>query len=213
MAGRGPLLPKAAHRAGGLLLLAAIEFAAAMAIAQSAYPGYSDISNAISDLGNSHKSPWFLVFNVSVVVFGLVGLGAIAGLLSAFRPKFSARLGLVLLAVAFAGAIGVGLAPEEVHPAFHSSFAFLAFLGSGLALLFLSLSMLRDTRWEGMRLYTAVSGAVILVAIAALFSIGASSGDFGAVERVVVAPALLWMGVVGVHLWRMPVYDPSNSGA
>ncbi|HEV2165725.1 MAG TPA: DUF998 domain-containing protein [Thermoplasmata archaeon] len=211
MAGLGPLVPRAAHRAGGLLLIATVEFTAAMGIAQAGYPGYSDVTNAISDLGNSNRSPWFLVFNTALVAFGLIGLWATAWLVPAFRPKTTARVGLVILAAAFIGAIGVGLAPEEVHPSWHAGFAFLAFLGSGLALLFLALAMLRDTRWEGMRLYTAVSGAIVLGAIAALLSIGTSSVEFGAVERVVVAPALVWMGVAGVHLWRMPVYDPTGA--
>jgi hypothetical membrane protein len=213
MAARGPLVPKAAHRAGLLLLAAAVEFTVAMGIAQAGYPGYSDVANAISDLGNSSKSPWYLVFNLGVILFGLIGVWATWLLRTAFRPKTASRVGLGLLGVAFLGAIGVGLSPEEVHPGLHSAFAALAFIGSGLALLLLALGMLRDTRWENLRLYSAISGAVILVAIGVLFSALTNARDFGAVERVVVAPALLWAAVVGVHLWRMPIYDPAKPWA
>ncbi|MCI4358271.1 MAG: DUF998 domain-containing protein [Thermoplasmata archaeon] len=183
-----------------------------MGIAQKGYPGFSDVSNAISDLGNSTKSPWFLVFNVAIVVFGFIGLGASWLLRAAFRPKTSAHIGVALLGAAFVGAIGVGLFPEQVQHGLHAAFSALAFVASGIALLTLSLSMLRDTRWEGMRLYTALSGAVALIAIALLFSSLTTSSDFGAVERVIVAPVLLWFAVAGIHLWRMPVYDPVALG-
>ncbi len=209
MAARGPLVPRAARRAAGLLLLGVVEFTAAMAIAQAGFPGYSDISNAISDLGNSAKSPWYLVFNVSIIVFGLVGLAATWLLRTAFRPKTSPRIGLVLLGAVFAGSIAVGVFPEEVRPTIHGLAAAVTFLGAGLALLFLALGMLRDTRWDGLRLYTAISGAITLGAIGVLFSSLTSSGNFGSIERIVVAPGLLWMAVASIHLARMPVYDPA----
>ena len=208
MEGRGPLVPKPAHRAGQILLLAAIGFTAAMGVAQAAYAGYSDVGNAISDLGNSQNSPLYLVFNVGIVAFGLLGLWDAWLLRTAFRPKLSSTVGIGLFVVAFVGAIGVGLFPEEIQPAAHGLFALVTFLASGLALLLLAWSMLRDTRWDGLRLYTAVSGAVTLGAIALLFSALGRSGDFGAIERLVVGPPLLWSGIAGGHLWRMPVYDP-----
>jgi hypothetical membrane protein len=208
MGARGPLVPRAARRAAGLLLLAVLEFTAAMAIAQARFPGYSDVSNAISDLGNSAKSPGYLVFNVSIIVFGLIGIVATWLLRAAFRPKSSPRIGLALLGIAFVGSIAVGLFPEEVRPTVHSLAAAVTFLGAGLALLFLALGMLRDTRWDGMRLYTAVSGAVTLGAIGVLFSSLTNSGNFGLIERIVVAPGLLWMAVASIHLARLPVYDP-----
>ncbi|HEV2519139.1 MAG TPA: DUF998 domain-containing protein [Thermoplasmata archaeon] len=208
MAGRGPLVPRAAHQGGLVLLLAAIEFTVGMGVTQLGYPGYSDLRNAISDLGNSKLSPWFLVFNLSLILFGILGVVAVWLLRSAFRPKTSSRIGVGLLAVAFGSAVGIGVFPEQVAHSLHVLFSSAAFLASGLALLFLALSMLRDTRWEGLRLYTAASGILILAAIALLFSAATTAADFGAVERLVVAPGLLWAAVAGIHLGRMPVYDP-----
>ena len=54
-------------RWGGLLLVVgAVQFVLAMIIVQLTYPGYSDIENHVSDLGNPNLSPLALLYNASI---------------------------------------------------------------------------------------------------------------------------------------------------
>jgi hypothetical membrane protein len=211
----GPLVRRSA-RLGGLLFVAgSVQFVAAMVVVQLYYPGYSDTGNSISDLGGS-MSPWAVVFNISIRVLGILGLVGVILIRTAFASKTTTHIGLAALAVASLGAIAVGLFPEGSTWPFagiHSVASLVAFLGSAVGLLFLALAMSRDTRWQGLRLYTFVSGLVTLVALG-LFASGRYVGvGPGGMERLVVAPILLWGILAGLHLARLSVYDPAGSAS
>jgi hypothetical membrane protein len=209
MPGLGPLIPIRARQAGAVLLLAPIQFIIVMIVVQLKYPGYSDISNYISDLGGAH-SPWALVFDGSVIVLGLLTLLGTYLLLSAFNHRLSRTLGLGFLAIAGIGAVGVGVFPETtpvLHGQMHEIVSDIAFIGAGLALINLPGAMLRDTRWDGYRLFTFLLGAITLIAIV-LFSTKAWGAlGPGGMERLIVAPILLWSIVVGIHLLSLPTYE------
>jgi hypothetical membrane protein len=199
----GPLIRRRARYGGGVLALASLQFVAAMVVVQLGYPGYSDLANSVSDLGGA-GSPRAIVFNVSVVLLGLLAIAGVVLVRSAFRKGFGARAGLGLLALSGVGAVGVGLFPEGNH--LHSSFASLAFVAAGAALLLLALGMLRDTRWDGYRLFSFAGGLVTFVGIA-LYAGPTSLGlGAGGAERLIIAPVLLWGILAGVHLLRLPVY-------
>jgi len=198
----GPLVHRSVHHGAIVLLIGAIEFIVGMAITQIGYgstfdwgSSYSLSHNYISDLGATQCgyfhtgslgsgsayacSPWHLVFNISIVVMGLLILLAVVLLRTAFPARRTRMIGLGLLAVAGVGAIGVGLFPENVNISAHSLSALLAFLCSGLALvLFLS------------KVYVGLG--------------------VGGMERLIVAPVLLWSIVVGIHLARIPTFAPSG---
>ncbi|HEV2449773.1 MAG TPA: DUF998 domain-containing protein [Thermoplasmata archaeon] len=199
----GPLIRRSARYGGALLSVAPLQFVAAMVLAQLAYPGYSDWSNVVSDLGGG-RSPRALLFNGSLVVLGLLAIGGIYLARSAFRKGVTARGGIGLYALASLGALGVGLFP--IGKPLHSDFAGLAFVTGGAALLLLALGMLRDTRWDGYRLFTLLGGLVTFVGLA-LFDGPTTLGlGLGGAERLIIAPGLLWSFLAGVHLLRLPVY-------
>jgi hypothetical membrane protein len=210
MPGFGPLIPVRARQAGAALLIGSVQFILAMIAVQLKYPGYNDLNNYISDLGNSTLSPWAGVFNASVIVLGLLTLLAAYLLLAAFNRRFSRTLGLGFLLIAGIGAILVGVFPENstaLGGHMHSVASDIAFIASGLALLNLPAAMLRDTRWDGYRAFTGLLGLITLVAVV-LFA----TGDWGVLgrggmERLVVAPILLWFIVVGIHLLTLPTYQ------
>ena len=229
----GPLVHRSVHHGAIVLIVGAVQFVVAMAITQIGYgatfdwgSSYSLRFNYISDLGatqcgsfhtgalgsGSHYacSPWHLVFNVSIIVLGLLLILAVLLLRTAFPARRTRAVGLGLLAVAGIGSIGVGLSPENVNITVHSLSALLAFLGGGLALIVLGFAMFRDTRWEGFRAYSVLSGLVSLVALVLFISKVYVGLGVGGMERLIVAPVVLWSIVVGIHLARIPTFAPST---
>ena len=209
MPGLGPLIPVRARQAGAVLLVASLQFIVAMIVVQLKYPGYSDLSNYISDLGGPH-SAWAVVFNASVIVLGLLTLLAAYLLMAAFNHRFSRTLGLGFLAIAGIGAIGVGIFPENstaLGGHVHEVVSLIAFLGAGLGLLNLPGAMIRDTRWDGYRSFTGILGLVTLVAIVLFATNHWGALGPGGMERIVVAPVLLWSIVAGIHLLSLPTYE------
>jgi hypothetical membrane protein len=221
----GPLVHRAVHHGAALWLIGSLQFIAAMIVVQLGWrspPSYSLTRNYISDLGNtgcgpwpnasSHIvcSPWHTVFSGSVIVLGLLFILGALLVPTAFPARKSRTIGLGLLLVAGIGSIGVGLSPENVNLTIHTISALLAFGGANLGLLVLGFGMLRDTRWDGYRAYTLISGLVGFVALL-LFSFHIDAGlGVGGMERLVAAPGLLWLIVAGVHLLRVPTYAPTG---
>ncbi len=217
----GPLVHRSVRHGAVLLIVGTFQFIVAMVVTQLAWTvPYSLQTNYISDLGavncgffpsdSSHYvcSPWHDVFNVSIIVMGLLLILAVVLIRTAFPARRSRAIGLGLLALAGIGAIGVGLSPEDVNLSIHTLSAGLAFAGGGLALIALGFAMFRDTRWDGFRAYTILSGLVDLIALA-LFESGTYLGlGVGGMERLIVAPVLLWSIVVGIHLARIPTFAP-----
>jgi len=222
----GPLVHRSAHHGALLLLIGSIEFIIANIVTQIGYgPSYSLSGNYISDLGARYCgvfggsgslpghyacSPWSYVFNAGIIIMGILLILSALLIRTAFRPRKSRWIGLGALAIAGIGAIGVGLSPEDVNITVHAISAFLAFAGAGFALIFLGFAMFRDTRWDGFRMYTVVSGLVDLIALILFFTKNYAGLGVGGMERLIVAPVLLWAIVAGIHLLRIPTYAPSG---
>ncbi|HTP54018.1 MAG TPA: DUF998 domain-containing protein [Thermoplasmata archaeon] len=217
----GPLVHRSVHHAAVVWLVAAVQFVVAMAVVELKWTTpYSLSKNVISDLGNTGCgawpnatspyvcSPWHVVFNVSIVVLGLLVILGVLLIRSAFPDRSSRSVGLGLLVLAGAGAIGVGVSPENVNLHVHSIAALLAFAGGNVALIVLGFAMFRDTRWDGYRSYTLFSGLIGAVALILFVTKVYAGLGMGGMERLIVAPLLLWMVVVSVHLLRVAAYAP-----
>ena len=205
-----------AVRLGGIAwILGVVQFLIAMVAVQLAWTHpYNPLQNAVSDLGavscrenamgtSFVCSPWHVLFNVSIIVFGiLVAAGAVA-VRPALPPGRVARCGVAVLVVAGIGAALVGIFPEDVQGVAHSLGALLAFVGSSAALILLGIAMSGRPAWAGFRALSLgcgiFSGGVI---IASNLSENWGPVGFGGLERLIVAPALLWLFVVGVRLSR-----------
>ena len=209
MTSLGPMVPRTARLGGLLFLLGSLQFVIAMAVVQAMYPGYTDFGNYVSDLGSSH-SPWAWLFNDSIRLLGVMGFFGTLLIRSAIPARTSGRVGLAFLIIASVGAFLVGSFPEgspQLGGNIHSIVSAITFIGSGLGLLALGPAMLRDTRWEGFRGYTFFSGIVTLIALA-LFLTSAYPGlGRGGMERLIIAPVLLWAIVAGTHLLRLQPYS------
>jgi hypothetical membrane protein len=195
-------------RAGAALIgVGVVQFAIAMAVVQAKYPGYSDLTNYISDLGNTAMSPWHVVFNVSIV---LLGVFAFVGILLSWTgfPRGGSRLvGLVLLLIATIAAMLVGFFPENVNPPVHDLASLMVFLPGGLALAVLSAGMGPRTTWHALRWASLALGVITLVSLAyyAPTQQNNSTWDPGLIERFITFPILIWGFLAAVHLYRRPL--------
>ena len=198
------------------LIVGAVEFLVGMTIAQVGYgPSYSVSQNLLSDLGVTSCgivdstgryacSPWFLAFDAATILLGFLVVYGAVWVRRAFPVGQLSTIGLGLLALHGIGLIGAGFTPENVNDSVHTVFALLAFGCGAGALLVLGLAIRERALWEGYSPYFVASGLISAGALV-LFADGAYLGlGLGGMERLVVAPILLWFAVVGVHIARVP---------
>jgi hypothetical membrane protein len=213
---------RSVHHGAILYIVGVVIFVLAMIVTQLGYTGtsYSLLNNYISDLGAAHCgiyhsnlyvcSPWHDVFNVGIVLMGVMLILGTILLRTAFPARGTRTIGLGLLVLAGIGAIGVGLSPEDVDLTVHTISAAIAFILGNLALVVLAFAMFRDTRWEGYRAYTLFSGLVGLIAFILFYTKVWGPLGVGGMERLIVAPLLLWALLVGIHLARIPTFAPAG---
>jgi len=183
------------QRVGAALVgIGALQFIAAMGVVQAGYPGYSLLTNYISDLGNTALSPWHVVFNVSIILLGVLAFVGILLLWTAFPRSGLRPVGLFLLLVASIAAILVGVFPENVNPPVHDFVSLMVFLPGGLALALLSATMRPATWWSGLRAPSLVLGLITLVSLAYYAPTQTNNATFdpGLIERLIVFPILIW---------------------
>ncbi|HEY6238856.1 MAG TPA: DUF998 domain-containing protein [Thermoplasmata archaeon] len=212
----GPLVPRTARLGGALLAVASFQFIVAMIVVQAKFPGYSDFANSVSALGGP-DSPWAWLANDSIRVLAVLGFLGTVLARTAFPAKKLARAGIVFLLLAEVAAFLVGTFPEtnrgDMQDTIHAWVSSAAFVASGFALVALGIGTFRDTRWDGYRTYTFVSGLVTFLGIILFASDPGGAGFAGLWERLTIAPVLLWAILAGVHLVRLPAFAPSSPGS
>jgi hypothetical membrane protein len=196
------------QRVGAVLIgVGTLQFIVAMGVAQAGYPGYSLLTNYISDLGNTATSPLNVVFNVSIRALGILALVGIFLLWAAFPRSALRPVGLILLLVASVAAILVGLFPENVNPTVHGLASLGVFLPGGLGLALLSVGMRPATWWSSLRWPSLVLGLVTLISLAYYVPTQANNTTFdpGLIERLIVFPILVWALAVFALVLRQPL--------
>jgi hypothetical membrane protein len=192
-------------RWGGLAWLLTLQFFVAEAIAQLRFgAGYSRADNVISDLGASY-SPAAGLMNASFVLQGvLIATGAL--LLRPVLRGVAGRLATVLLVVAAAGVIVVGIVPLDADSTVHAVGAGAHLAGSSLGLLALAHAMRQ--RSEGLGSIVAVLG-VVASAASVFFVAGITRflGE-GGMERAAVYPLPLALAITALALWRSGAGTP-----
>jgi hypothetical membrane protein len=184
-----------------LLCIGVAQFVVAMGVVQSHYPGYSLVTNYISDLGNTTASPWHVVFNTSIELLGVFAFLGILLTWSGFPRDPRRPFGLGLLLLASVAAFLVGVFPENVNATVHGIVSLLVFAPGGVALLLVGSTMRPSTSWRGWRVPSALLGATTLASLLAFLLVSAGPGI---TERLIVAPILLWGFAVGVRFLRAP---------
>jgi hypothetical membrane protein len=185
------------HRkvAGALVFVGGSQFVLGMLVAEALYPSYSISQNYISDLG---VGPSALIFNSSVLLLGLmVVVGAYF-----FHGSFRNRLFTGLLVLAGAGAMGVGVFPENYHT-MHEIVSGIAFIFGGL----LPIAAYRLVRkpFSYLSVVMGVLSPSAMVLLSAHYSFSPGEQYFlglgpGGMERMIVYPILLWEAAFGGYL-------------
>lgn len=148
-------------------------------IAETLYPGYSTANNVISDLG---IGPSAAIFNIALIIGGILGIASAYFLILTFRSKLFA----VVIGLSSLGSFFVGVFPENTGGP-HVIGALLAFIFGGLA----AILSYRLTKTP-FRQVSVVLGAISLLAFI-LFIAGIHWGlGGGGMERMVAYPNIFW---------------------
>jgi hypothetical membrane protein len=207
-----PMVRRTVRTGAALFVFGAAQFIVGMIVVQSQYPGYNLKWNYISDLGGAH-SPWALAFDASVILLGVCAIFGALLVWSAFDPRPSRGVGLGFVLIGGIGAVGVGVFPETtpvLNGGMHVIVSAIAFVGAGVGLAVLSFAMAPGPHWRASRPFTLVCGVVTLAATV-LFELSVNLGlGPGGMERLIVAPILLWAIAEGIHIARLPRFAPSG---
>jgi hypothetical membrane protein len=193
-------------------VVAPILFVLLFTAAGSLRPGYSAISQAISDLG---VGPMAWLVNIPIVILGLLVLALAVGFFLAMQPVMSEGwrwTSAVLTAIP-----GLGLAAGGIFSEAPSTLVFHILLGATLGLYFpvvtfflVGLQLVRNREWRGFGIYSLIASLAtiaIIVFMQQAFTPGSALAGFhiaGLAERVDLVEILAWYVIMGWRLFRLP---------
>jgi hypothetical membrane protein len=208
---------------GAIVWILAVQFFVAQVVVQLAWvTPFSLTQNFISDLGNTTCgpypldssmyvcSPWHAWMNLSFVLLGLIILVGAALVRTAFPPGPFRAAGLMLLALAGAGIIAVGLFPEDVNIMYHRLGAAAHFILGNLGMVALGISLRQARLRPVLAVYSIVSGVVGLLATALFVSDHYLGMGIGGMERLAAYPLPLWLIAGGISFVRNVPAPPPN---
>jgi len=185
--------------AGLLLFAGALILLFGMMLAEFTYNNYDMANNYISDLGNFDHPVPAVIFNVSIIIFG--ALAIYSGLI--IRTTLDEWLGILII-LAGAGGIGVGVFNEGTILAIHYLCAFTVFIGGCIAI-FWSTKVLYKRPTSYILLVMGVT--VVFFISFVIFNMVSGSPDkirlgigAGGMERMVVFPTIFWVMATGIYL-------------
>jgi hypothetical membrane protein len=187
-------------RAGGIAWLLTLQFFVVEAIAAARFEGsYSRVDDVISDLGTAASAAAQLMNASFVLQAALILAGAL--LLRPALPGLSGRVAPVLLELAAAGVLVVGVFPSDGHSALHATGAVLHLVCGGLGLIALAYSV--RPRSEALGTTLALLG-LVGIAMTVFFIAGVTEylGE-GGTERAAAYVIPLGLALTGGALWRL----------
>ncbi len=201
---------------GSIIWILAIQFFIAQIVVQSAWvTPFSLTQNFISDLGNTICgpygnnyvcSPWHAWMNLSFGALGVIILLGVALIRSGFPVGRVRTAGLVLLSMAGAGIILVGLFPENGNLTMHKVGAAGHFVIGNLSMVVLGISLMLAGRLQILAAYSIASGLIGLLATALFISEKFLGLGIGGMERVAAYPLPLWLIVTGIVFLLSPQF-------
>ncbi len=187
-------------------MLAPIVFALALAVFSVMSPGYSNLRNAVSELGVI-GAPYSLAWNV--LGFFLVGaLTTICawGLRLDMRPASGSTIVPLLIAISGLGFAGLGFFPAEAgfQPSLHTTLHFVMvsvnFLPFILVAFIFPVKMKGNDYWKKWALFSVVMGVLAVVSFFIPRTV-----PLGLSQRVGMGANFLWLFVTSLALFRKPL--------
>ena len=187
-------------------ILAPIVFVLALIVFSLLTPNYSNLTNAISELG-ALGAPYALAWNV--VGFILVGVLIVAyawGLHMGIHPEPGAIIVPLLVGISGIGSIGLGIFPAEAgfRPSTQTTLHFVMvsvnYLPFILVAFIFAFRLKGDPYWKRWMLFSIVMG---VLAIASFFI--PRTIPAGLSQRIGLGAYFMWVLVMGYALLRRPV--------
>jgi hypothetical membrane protein len=187
-------------------VLGPVLFVLTFTIAGLLRPGYSPVTQAISDLGVGDNG-WIL--NGSLLILGLLLVGFAISFYRIVRSETSAAFRLVcalLIAIVGVGYVVAGIFPETT-PIHWLVGATCVYVGAVLAFLLTGLLLRGAPAWRGWAVYSLIASLATVVLVAITFytfspSTPPSARLGGLMERVLFIEILAWYVAFGWRLFR-----------
>jgi hypothetical membrane protein len=171
-------------------------------------PGYSAISNAISDMG---ERPYGWVLNKDLIVTGILSIFFAIGIHGAMGNALgskSVNVVTVLFLVAGAGIVNDGVFTEYKALELHILGFYTAFTALTLVFFLVGMRLMRlrgDLRWRWRHYgwYSLLTGIVVLLLTTVYVALPTYATDIqGLIERLIVGAAFTWQVVTAIQLLK-----------
>lgn len=193
-------------------IVAPIFFVLTVVVASAFYPGYSHLTQAISELGGV-DSPNPMIQNANFFLVGLLIVAFAFGLHRSIGSGKGSALGPTLLGIFGAVTVAQGFLPcdsgcEWVSTvgSLHNSTGLGSFLAVVAGIFVLSRRLLTDPDWEPYSAYsviTAVAGIVALISWIGIAKAARVESLNGVLQRVFVAIILLWIEIMAIRMFSL----------
>ncbi len=185
-------------------------YVAVVAVLGYLYPGYSPVSQTMSELGAA-DAPYPIVMNVAGLgLLGVLVMAFAAGMFHGFRESRYSMVATVLMAASGASLVMAGIYHSDPNGAatsatglVHAAFAGTTAASGVASMLAISLAMQKDSRWRGYAAFT-ITMALLGSVLAALYGFDVIEGWKGALQRASMTVAFVWIEVVSFKLVRLP---------
>jgi hypothetical membrane protein len=174
-------------------------------------PGYSHIAQFISELGSTGTPNAYLMNFAGFIPAGVMIASLGLSLILLLPKRFLTLSGSVLITVFGICTVVVGIFSNDA-PGFsgegslanriHDLVSLLMFLCVIIGILMLGISFRRLPSWRRLWLYSLVSALISLVLLIALINSIESLRYTGMWQRLFLLSIFLWMGIVGMHIYR-----------
>jgi hypothetical membrane protein len=180
-------------------------------------PGYSHLSQLMSELGET-GAPYAIIMNViGFGLFGILIVGFAPGLYFALGQRRTAFAGAVFILAAGLAFIMMAFLPCDTACVpvttagrMHLVLGLVAIVAAVLAAGILAFAMREDTHWHGFWIYSLASGLLVLLILPLFLSVQGYEGLF---QRLMVAVILVWIEVIAIRLYQAAALQESGESS
>ncbi|HMD80628.1 MAG TPA: DUF998 domain-containing protein [Anaerolineales bacterium] len=184
---------------------ASATFVAMLILFSALTPGYSHLTQAVSELGMSN-APYAFLWNL--LGFGLVGVLILVFAWSLYLEFNAIRGGLFISAltgISGLGYMGLGIFPASIgfQPStattLHTIMVLISFFTFIVAAFAFGVSLRNDPAWKRWAIFSAVMGAIGFLSFAIPRSV-----PLGVSQRIGLGANFVWLLIMGYVLYRKP---------